>query len=197
MMGLLNLQSLGLAPCHSHEWGSEFCPDARLLVEKLNVCSPGHAPEAAHRDLLRVRVGSLQEVALTTVGFPCEESSPLLNGHAVPLSLTKSNVLLARKLEELLAAGLTEFLIIECDHKSFGDDLVPFRHIQSGLSAGGYVGVSRRCLSPVHFGSPQTRSRTYFVATKHESKNELVDPHLDRCLLYTLCATSCALLVVL
>ena len=195
MMGLLNLQSLGLAPCHSHEWGSEFCPDARLLVEKLNVCSPGYAPEAAHRDLLRVRVGSLQEVALTTVGFPipCEESSPLLNGHAVPVSLTQSNVLLARKLEEVLAAGLTEFIIIECDHKFFSDHSVPFQHMRAGMAAGGYVVVLERTLSPTAFGHPQTRSRTYFVATKHGLKHELVDSHLNRCPHHTLHA----LLVVL
>lgn len=141
MMGLLNLQSLGLAPCHSHEWGAEYCPDARLLVEKLNVCSPGYAPEAAHRDLLRVRVGSLQEVALTTLGFPCEESSPLLNGHAVPLSLTWSRA---------------------------------------------HVVVLKRTLSPTAFGHPQTRSRTYFVATKHALKHELVDSHLNRCPHHTL-----------
>ena len=192
MMGLLNLQSLGLAPCHSHEWGAEYCPDARLLVEKLNVCSPGYAPEVAHRDLLRVRVGSLQEVALTTVGFPCEESSPLLNGHGVPLPLTKSNVLLARKLAEVLAAGLTEFIIIECDHKFFSDHSVPFQHIRAGMAAGGYVAVLNRTLSPTAFGHPQTRSRTYFAATKHNSKYELVDSHLNRCLHHTLCATRCA-----
>ena len=197
VMALLNLQLLDLAPVHSHEWGAEIDTDARLLVEALSRCTPGYAPEAAHRDLLRVRVGSLECVTLTTVGFPCEESSPLLNGHETPKSLSKSNLLLAKKLEEVLAAGLTEFIIIECDHKFFSDHSVPFQHMRAGMAAGGYVVVLKRTLSPTAFGHPQIRSRTYFVATKHNLKHELVDTHIDRCLHCTLCATCCALSTVL
>ena len=132
-------------------------------------------------------------MTLTTMGFPCEESSPLLNGHETPKSLSKSNLLLAKKLEEVLATGLTEFIIIECDHKFFSDHSVPFQHIRAGMAAGGYVVALKRTLSPTAFGHPQTRSRTHFVATKHALKHELVDSHLNRCPHHTLHA----LLVVL